>query len=86
MVWQDTAPESVELEVVATDGLLRFYNVWDSWRDLGPHESQQATSGMLVDHISEASARYHCNDIGVSPKFEKWRFVVTVTTPPQPRF
>ncbi len=86
VVCQDTASESVELEVVAPDGLLRFYNVWDSGRDLGPHESQQATSGMHVDHISEASARYRCNDIGLSPKFDKLRFVVAVTTPPQPRF
>jgi hypothetical protein len=44
VLWSDTAPRPVEIEIVATDGLLRLYNVWDSGRRLGDYESQMATS------------------------------------------
>jgi hypothetical protein len=43
-IWTDTAPPSVEISCVETDGLLRFYNIWQSGRRPGV-ESRSATSG-----------------------------------------
>jgi len=73
VVWADTAPKSFQVRVAKTeDGLLRFYNVWDS--GLGRKmESQSATSGMLVDE-ADGVVTYRCNDIGLSPKFDKLVF------------
>ena len=69
VVWRDTAPPDVDINVRSTDdGLLRLYNVWDSGRGLG-HESQAATSGMLREPTA-AGSRYRCSDINPSPTFE----------------
>lgn len=76
VVWHDSAPEVVRVEVAETDGLLRFYNVWDSGRGLGPHESQSATCGMLMTELPDGSRRYGCNDIGFDPAFDKIVFTM----------
>jgi hypothetical protein len=34
-LWQDTAPENVEITCSETDGLLRIYNVWQTGRRPG---------------------------------------------------
>ena len=65
VVWSDTSPATIDLDVVVTDGWLRLYNIWDSGRDLSEHESQAATSGMLVDERAANGRRYRCNDIGL---------------------
>lgn len=72
--WQDTAPPSVRLEVLATDGLLRLYNVWDSGRGRS-RESQSATSGMLREAVKDGY-RYRCNDIGNDPSFTSLTFLL----------
>jgi len=73
VVWTDTAPRSFQVRVAKTDdGLLRFYNVWDSGRGR-KMESQSATSGMLVDE-ADGLVTYRCNDIGLSPRFDKLVF------------
>ena len=75
VIWTDTAPKSFQVRVAHTDdGLLRFYNVWDSGRGR-KQESQSATSGMLVD-AAGGLVTYRCNDIGLSPKFDKLVFEV----------
>jgi hypothetical protein len=71
VLWQDSAPEVVTIDVVDTSGTLILYNVWDSGRNLGKFESQSATSGMIVKELPQASRRYWCNDIGSTPEFNK---------------
>jgi len=78
-LWKDTAPGSVRLRVLATDGLLRLYNVWDSGRGIQEHESQSATSGMVIEDQSDGGRLYRCNDIGWEPRFDK--LVFRVSTP-----
>jgi hypothetical protein len=75
VIWTDTAPKSSQVRVTKTeDGLLRFYNVWDSGRGR-KMESLSATSGMLVDE-GDGVVTYRCNDIGLSPGFDKLVFEV----------
>jgi hypothetical protein len=76
-IWTDTAPPAVEISCVETDGLLRFYNVWQSGRRPGV-ESRSATSGMLVEDLGDGWRRYSCNDIGVEPDFEKLVFRISI--------
>lgn len=76
-IWTDTAPPTVDVECVETDGLLRFYNIWQSGRRPGV-ESRSATSGMLVEDLGDGWRRYSCNDIGVEPNFEKLVFRVAI--------
>jgi hypothetical protein len=73
VLWTDTAPGTVELQCRATDGLLRFYNVWDSGRGQ-KLESQSATSGMLVTELEDGWRRYECRDIDTEPDFSKLVF------------
>lgn len=76
VLWRDTAPDHVELEVRSTDdGLLRLYNVWDSGRGLGPWESQSHTSGMISEAIT-GGLRYHCSDISPNPTFDALVFTL----------
>ena len=77
VLWRDTAPDQVHLEVRSTsDGLLRLYNVWDSGRGLGPWESQSHTSGMIREGITRGQ-RYHCSDINPAPLFDAVVFTLT---------
>lgn len=76
-LWRDTAPASVRLRVIATDGLLRLYNVWDSGRGIQEHESQSATSGMVIQELPDGGRRYRCNDIGWEPRFDKLVFTLS---------
>lgn len=76
VVWADTAPRTVRVEIVATDdGLLRLYNVWDSGRGLGT-ESLTHTSGMVKEEVP-GGHRYSCNAIGFDPQFDSIRFTLT---------
>jgi hypothetical protein len=78
VLWQDTAPVEVRFQVREThDGLLRFYNVWDSGRGLGPWESQMHTSGMLREQVGDGVARYSCSDIKPDPTFKALVFTLT---------
>jgi hypothetical protein len=77
VLWEDTAPEVVEVRVNATDGLLRLYNIWDSGRGLGRYEAQSATAGMVKRVRDDGAYVYACNDIGSDPDFTKLRFAVT---------
>lgn len=74
VVWQDTAPPTVRVRVGKSDGMLRYYNLWDSGRGMGEHESQSATSGMLRERGPDGSRRYRCNDIGYESQFDKLVF------------
>jgi hypothetical protein len=78
VIWADTAPPSVEITCVATDGLLRFYNVWDSGRGRA-RESLSVTSGMAVEEVSADARRYSCNDIGTDTDFRKLVFRLSIS-------
>lgn len=55
VLWKDVSPGSVSVRIVQSDRKLRSYNVWDSGRGLGDHESQSATSGMLIENEGNAA-------------------------------
>jgi hypothetical protein len=76
-LWIDTAPPSVEILCEQTDGLVRFYNIWQSGRRPGV-ESRSATSGMVVEVLDDGWRRYSCNDIGFDPEFTKLVFRVRI--------
>jgi hypothetical protein len=76
-IWKDSAPPTVEISCVETDGLLRFYNIWQSGRRPGV-ESRSATSGMLLEDLGDGWRRYSCNDIGVDPDFKKLTFRILI--------
>lgn len=77
-LWTDTAPNPARLRVVETDGWVRLHNVWDSGRGISDHESQSATSGMLIEERSARVWRYRCNDIGWESNFDKLVFSVAI--------
>jgi hypothetical protein len=76
-IWKDTAPDEVQVSVIATDGFLRFYNVWDSGRGLA-QESQAHTSGMRCTEV-DGWRRYECSDIAPEPRFDKLIFHIRVS-------
>ena len=79
VIWEDTSPEQVEVRVVTSrDGMLRLYNVWDSGRQLGDHESQSASSGMVREDVASI-VRYRCSSIAKEPDFEDLVFTMTRT-------
>jgi len=71
-LWQDTAPEIVELKCSASEGLLSVYNIWDMGRG---NESQSHTSGMLIEKDGEKII-YKCNDFGHETNFDKIVFSI----------
>lgn len=71
-LWQDNSPPSVEMTIMADDGHLHVYNIWDSGRGLG-HESQSHTAGMLIEQIGNIRT-FRCHDIGNAPDFSKLVF------------
>jgi hypothetical protein len=71
-VWADTAPPEFQIEVLETDGLLRFYNVWD--KGMGPR-SLVDYSGMIVEREGNVST-YRCQDFGREPHFSSLEFTV----------
>ena len=76
-LWTDTAPKHVEIEIIETDGLLRFYNIWDSHRGLAP-ESQSASSGMFTEQLGTGITRYRCNDIGLPATYSALTFQLSL--------
>ncbi|MBY5162883.1 hypothetical protein [Salsipaludibacter albus] len=77
VLWQDIAPASTHVRLLEGSGDLRLYNVWDSGRGIKDHESQSATSGMVVETLERGSRRYRCNDIGYDPSFQKLVFTLS---------
>ena len=71
-LWQDNSPPSIEMTIMAGDGHLHVYNIWDSGRGIG-HESQSHTAGMLVEEDGNVRT-YRCHDIGNAPDFSKLIF------------
>jgi hypothetical protein len=73
VVWSDSSPKVLRIDVEETRGRLILYNVWDSGRGRR-WESQSATSGMVVDQLADGSRRYSCTDIGFEPDFGRLVF------------
>lgn len=69
-LWQDTAPDAVDIEHHTADGRLHVYNIWDSGAG---RNSQSWTSGMLVEELPNGR-RYRCNEIGLQGKFDSLVF------------
>jgi hypothetical protein len=79
VLWSDTAPGTVDISVHETDGLLRFYNVYESPPDSGRYRSQMNGSGMVLSAGGDGWSRYSCNDFGIGEGFEKLTFSILVT-------
>lgn len=75
VLWSDTAPVGTVVTCRSTrTGLLTIYNIWDSGRGYGDHESQRASSGMLREDAADGSFQYRCQDISVEPVFDRLTF------------
>jgi hypothetical protein len=75
VVWSDTAPPTVDIGVVLTDGWLRLYNIWTSSSGPG-YRSQSDYSGMLRRDRVDGWIEYSCSDIGLPPSFDQLVFSV----------
>ncbi|MDH0865431.1 hypothetical protein [Mitsuaria sp. GD03876] len=65
-IWQDSAPQIVEITVGTSAGALHLYNIWDTGDGRG---SQSWSSGMRVEELP-TGRRYRCNDIGFDGPFD----------------
>jgi hypothetical protein len=79
VLWHDTAPPEVRVEVFETDGTLRFYNCFMEPPDPS-HLAHVKGSGMVTDETSDGWTTYSCNDVGVPPVYDKLVFSVKVET------
>lgn len=59
VLWQDTAPTTVDIHVLSVDDYVAVYNVWDFGR--GSTEGWHNGAAMIVKEIS-SGRRYYCND------------------------
>jgi hypothetical protein len=76
-LWADTAPPEVRVEVLETDGSLRFYNCFMKPPDPS-NLAHMNGSGMITDETSDGWTTYSCNDVGVPPVYDKLVFSVKV--------
>lgn len=60
VLWHDTAPASVAVEVHSEDGHVLIYNVWDHGN--GVTEYWHNGAAMIVDELEAGIKRYSCND------------------------
>jgi hypothetical protein len=60
LLWRDTAPAEVLLEVSSKDGKVLIHNVWD-YGD-GVVHAWHNGAAMAIDRIDHATRRYSCND------------------------
>lgn len=74
-LWADTAPPEVEIQCESSDGLLRFYNIWDAGRG---RRSLSPTSGMALEDLGDGWLRYSCNDTGPDRDFTKLVFRILI--------
>jgi hypothetical protein len=73
-VWADTAPREFRVDVLDTDGLLRFYNMWDKGQGRGTQPLGDF-SGMIIEQDGNVST-YRCQDGGREPHFSSLEFTV----------
>jgi hypothetical protein len=76
IIWADDAPTVLDVHIIVTDGLLRFYNVNEYPPGTGMHRSQENGSGMIQRSAHDGWLEYSCNDFGVGEKFDKLVFSV----------
>jgi hypothetical protein len=72
-LWVDTAPHSVPIKIHRSDGLLRFYNPWESG---GLRRSQSNGSGLMREPVA-GGVRFRCSDYGNEPDFGHLVFTLT---------
>ena len=60
VLWSDTVPPEVAIDVSSSEGNIQIRNVWDTGD--GVTQSLHNGAGMLVDQVSESRRRYRCND------------------------
>jgi hypothetical protein len=76
-LWQDTSPKKVVIEVIAPNGKINVYNIWDTGN--GQSTSQVQGGGMLIDISNNGMKRYYkCNDGHSKPIFEHLEFSIEV--------
>jgi hypothetical protein len=78
-LWSDTSPREVEIHCESSSTrVLTIYNIWNSGRKFGRHESQSHSSGMLVEELAGGGYRYRCQDISVKPRFDRLVFTIRI--------
>jgi len=77
-LWYAPDAPIIHIEVVETDGLLRFYNIFEHPPGSGLERSQMNGSGMLPDVVQDGWIRYSCNDFGLDTEFDKLVFSIWI--------
>ena len=76
VLWQDTAPQQVELEVSSEDGVVLVKNCWNTGD--GSTHSWHHGAAMIVDDLG-GKRRYRCNDGHPDENFTDVVFTMEVT-------
>lgn len=75
VLWADTAPSAVDVEILRPKGALIVSNVWDTGN--GVVERWSGNAGMLIERIGTKSV-YRCNDLRRNEDFEDIVFSIEV--------
>jgi hypothetical protein len=73
LLWIETSPCEVLLNVSSSDGRLHIYNVWRDHKAVNGAGSQAYSSGMLRE-VTDSGTRYRCNAIGFDEPFQHLTF------------
>lgn len=60
VLWQDTAPDTVTVDVHSQNGEVLVYNVWDHGD--GVTQAWHNGAAMVVEDLGSGMKRYSCND------------------------
>ena len=74
VLWEDTAPQQVDIAVTSKSGRVEVKNVWDVGN--GVIESWHNGAAMIVD-VDGAKRRYRCNDGHPDEDFDDLVFELT---------
>ena len=74
ILWQDTAPTVVKLEIASRNCILKVHNVWDVGD--GIVHAWHNGAGMVVSK-SESSREYCCNDGFDDEDFNELKFAIS---------
>lgn len=77
VLWQDTAPSRVEVDIAWTSTGERSLRIWNCWERGGVMHAWLGNSGMRVDDQGGGRYLFRCSDGAGEPNFDD--LVVSVT-------
>ncbi len=77
VLWEDTAPRSVDIELCGSIDEVRVYNVWDTGN--GVIEAWHNGAAMIIEELP-TGRRYRCNDGNPDARFDDIVFSVELGT------